>query len=235
MPRRSKGPRLWLQQARRDKQTGQVAEQAVWCILDGKVKRSTGCGPSKIKEAERALTAYLLEKATPRPRDRDPTVIPIADVVAIYIEDVVEKHGRPKETAARLDRILDHFGDKMLGNLNKATCDAYVKVRGHVAAARRELEDLRAAIRHHWKTGLCSALTPIVLPERGEARTRFLTRSEAARLLWAAWRLRQSQHGRMTERPIAQHVARFILAGLYTGTRSAAICGAALQPTEGRG
>jgi integrase len=32
-----------------------------------------------------------------------------------------------------------------------------------------------------------------------------------------------------------RHVARFILVGLYTGTRSSAICGAALIPTIGRG
>ena len=39
----------------------------------------------------------------------------------------------------------------------------------------------------------------------------------------------------MTDRATAQHVAQFILAGLYTGTRAGAICGAALdQPTIGR-
>src|SRR5215468_6113341 len=32
-----------------------------------------------------------------------------------------------------------------------------------------------------------------------------------------------------------QHIARFILLALYTGTRAGAICGAALQPTVGRG
>ena len=38
-----------------------------------------------------------------------------------------------------------------------------------------------------------------------------------------------------TLRAVGRHVARFILVGLYTGTRSAAICGAALMPTVGRG
>jgi hypothetical protein len=65
-----------------------------------------------------------------------------------------------------------------------------VGARGHKAAARRELEDLRAAVRHHWEAGLCTALTPVVLPENGEARERWLTRAEAARLIRAAWRLR---------------------------------------------
>jgi integrase len=38
-----------------------------------------------------------------------------------------------------------------------------------------------------------------------------------------------------TERAVGRHVARFILLGLYTGTRHAAICSAALMPTIGRG
>jgi len=39
----------------------------------------------------------------------------------------------------------------------------------------------------------------------------------------------------VTEREVGKHIARFILIGLYTGTRHAAICGAALQPAIGRG
>jgi integrase len=74
-----------------------------------------------------------------------------------------------------------------------------------------------------------------VLPDRSPPRDRWLTRSEAAKLLWCAWRLRQPQHGHITERPTAQHVARFVLVALYTGTRAGAICGAALEPTLGRG
>src|SRR5262245_65246085 len=97
--------------------------------------------------------------------------------------------------------------------------DAYVRQRGAQAAARRELEDLRAAIRHHWEAGLCAALTPVALPDRGQVRERWLTRNEAARLLWAAWRLRQRWRDGSRDRTTAQHVARFILVGLYTGTR----------------
>jgi integrase len=234
MPRRSKGPRLWLQSARRDK-AGRLLERAVWVIRDGDIKRSTGAGPREIEKAEGALLAYLNLKVTPRARDRDPASVEIATVVAIYAEDMAHKHARPKETAARLERILDHFGTKRLNFLNKKTCEEYVAARGHSAAARRELEDLRAAVRYHWEAGLCTALTPVILPAKGEARERWLTRSEAASLLWAAWRLREKQKGKPTDRRTAQHVARFILAGLYTGTRSGAICGAALKPTVGHG
>ncbi len=106
---------------------------------------------------------------------------------------------------------------------------------GERGAARRELEDLRAAINHHRTEGLCSEIVSVVLPERAPARERWLTRSEAARLLWAAWRAKQIMRGADTRRAVGQHVARFILTGLYTGTRSSAICGAALMPTVDRG
>lgn len=227
MSRRAKGPRLWLQPARRDA-GGAVTESAVWVVRDGSIKRSTGVGDvqagSPPQPAIDALTEYLNARKTPRNRDREPDQVLIADVVAIYAEDKARAHARPKDTADRLGRILDHFAGRTLAFLNMTTCEDYVKVRGAQAAARRELEDLRAAVRHHWKKGLCTVLVPVVLPDKGEARERWLTRDEAALLLWTAWR-----------RPKARHLARFILVGLYSGTRSGAICGAAMEPTEGRG
>jgi integrase len=221
MPRQAKGPRLWLQPAR--KRDDGTLERAVWVIRDGSTKRSTGAGPRELKQAETAFAAYILAKSkVSRVSNRDPSQVRIADVITIYSDDVAGKHARPLETAARLGKVLDHFGDATLDTINKKACIDYAAARGHKAAARRELEDLRAAIRHHWEGGLCSSLTPIVLPDRGQSRARWLTRDEAARLLWAA-------------RAVGHHVARFILVGLYTGTRAGAICGAALRPTEGRG
>lgn len=240
MPRRAKGPRLYLQPARRDA-AGRVVEQAVWCVRDGATKLSTGIGDIEAgrppQAAESALTDYLVQKRTPRVSNRDPATVAIADVVAVYAEDIAPSHARPDETGRRLKQVLAYFKDEKgkLSYLNKTTCGDYVKWRGHQAAARRELEDLRAAIRHHWQSGFCSALTPVVLPDKGEARERWLTRKEAALLLWTAWRLRKTQNGKETKAIRTRHVARFILAGLYTGTRSGAICSAALEPVEGRG
>ncbi len=235
MSRRSKGPRLWLEPVRRDAK-GRLLRRAVYVIRDGTTKRSTGYGEGEIEEAQRSLADYQIARyRAPRDAHREPASVKIADVISIYADDVADKHARPKETAGRLERLLDFFGSETLLYINRRTCRAYVTQRGSETAARRELEDLRAAIRHHWESGYCAAITPVVLPPRSLGRQRWLTRSEAARLLWAAWRLRQPQHGTITERPTAQHVARFILVALYTGTRAGAICGAALQPTPGRG
>lgn len=224
MSRRSKGPRLWLQPARRNKD-GAVTEPAVWCVRDGSVKRSTGAGAGDIAAAEAFLREYLIKKGAPRVRDRDPSQVLIADAIAVYAQDKVGDHAREKDTRDRLTRVLQHFDGHTLDYLNMATCAAYVKARGKQAAARRELEDLRAAVRHHWKLGLVTHPVPVVLPDKGDARNRWLTRKEAAHLIRVARR-----RGRKS-----RHIIHFILVGLYTGTRASAICGAALAPTEGRG
>jgi integrase len=111
-------------------------------------------------------------------------------------------------------------------------CRGYLKQRPTDAVARRELEDLRAAINYHPKEGLCTEVVKIVLPAEHAPRERWLTRSEGAKLLLRAWRYREIQKA---SRRSAAHVARFILVALYTSTRAGAICGAALQQVEGRG
>jgi integrase len=103
------------------------------------------------------------------------------------------------------------------------------------ATARRELEDLRAAINHHWREGLCSEIVAVALPAKGIGRDMWLDRDKVARLLWSAWRARQKMRGENTERDVGQHIARFILIGVYSGTRHAAICAASPYPAIGRG
>jgi len=58
------------------------------------------------------------------------------------------------------------------------------------------------------------AVPVVSLPEKAPPRDRWLTRSEAARLIKSA-----------RQRPETAHVVRFILVALYTGTRSAAVLG----------
>ena len=75
----------------------------------------------------------------------------------------------------------------------------------------------------------------MTLPAKGRPRDRWLTRDEAARLIWACWRSRETQtvhRGRQkgqkidTEQRPLRHLARFLLLGLYTGTRAGAIASA---------
>lgn len=220
MSKRSKGARLWLKPgySKDGYESG-----AVWVIKDGSHRESTGCSIGDCEGAEKFLADYIARKYSPeRSNSRSPAAIPVADVLMIYGEDKEKSMARPKELWMRIDALALWWGDKTLAEVNGSNCRAYAASRGSDSAARRELEDLRAAINHHRREGLCSEIVGVWLPEKSAPRIRWLTRSEAARLLLAAWRR-------------SPHVARFILVGLYTGTRSGAICGASLTHMTGRG
>src|SRR5262249_22476055 len=205
--------------------------------------------------AERALAEYIASKyQVPRDLNRHPAEILVLDVLNIYLADTAPKHARPEETKQRVMTLADFWQPFTLADVNGTRCREYVTWRvgqrwrsakpeqtGNAArlvteaAARRELEDLRAAINYHRREGLCSEVVSVVLPEKAPSREQWLTRGQVARLLWAAWRARQVMRDQRTERPVGQHLARFILVALYTGTRHGAICGAALMPAIGRG
>jgi hypothetical protein len=55
MPRRNKGPRLWLRSERR--RNGKVIAKTAFIILDGGKHIATGCSGSEAEAAERVLAA----------------------------------------------------------------------------------------------------------------------------------------------------------------------------------
>ena len=131
----------------------------------------------------------------------------------------------------------------MLSDVTGETCREYVSIRGTDGGARRDLEDLRAAINHHAAEGFHRGIVRVVLPAKGLPRDRWLTRDEAAKLIWTCWRHREMQvrhrgtdKGRKlaTDKRPLRHLARFILIGLYTGTRAAAIASASPVAQQGR-
>lgn len=217
MPRAPKPPRLWLRPAR-------DGRESAWFILDAGKHVATGCGASDGQGAERELEQYLARKRRPR-GPRHPDRVPVADVLRLYLIDCAGNQARPAEVAARVGELLAHFGNRTLAAITGAECRAYAEGRSP-GAARRQLEDLRAAIRHYHTEGFLESCPAVVLPPKGEARERWLTRKEAARLLLAAWRARETQRDSRTSRRTGIHTARFILVALYTGTRAGAVCAA---------
>jgi hypothetical protein len=105
--------------------------------------------------------------------------------------------------------------------------------KGKGGGAKRDLEDLRAAINHHAKEGLHRGIVRVVLPERGKARQRWLTRAEAAQLLWVCWRTREIQEGKPTGKHPLRHLCRFLVLGLYTGSRPGVLLTAAWERGPG--
>lgn len=227
MPRRSKGPRFWLRSARRDA-GGAITHAATWLILDGTGQCGTGLGPdASDREKEAALKDYLARKHTAGVSvgSRDPSQVEIADVLARYI--TVKE--RPYETLLRIKALRKFWGDKRLSYVNGDTCRAYAATRTP-GAARRELEDFRAAINHHRKEGLHDRIVSVVLPAKGKHREDYLTRDEAAALIWHAWRYREQQNARATDRATRKHIARFMVVARYMGSRAGVICEASIEP-----
>lgn len=238
MSAEAKGPRLWFK--RGNVGADGKRRPGTWTIKDdGDIRVSTGVraarGGKPPQAAQDALARYILERREiPREKHRSADAVQVADVIAIYLEERAKKQARPLEVIQRCEALLTFWGERRLSDVTGRTCREYVQFRAK-PVARRELEDLRSAINYHRKEGYCREIVEVTLPDAAQPRDRWLTRSEAARLIWAAWRYREVQKGKATGRRSRQHVARFILVALYTGTRAGAVCGASLGPVQGSG
>ena len=208
--RKPKGPRLYL----RDR----AGRPAQWVIRDGKVEAGTGCGAQDRSGADEALQAYLANKYAPPTGPSALDKLLIADVVNIYLKERAPHVVEPGFLRATALPILEWWAGKTLADVKGNACRDYVTWRmGKVSlqTARHDLKTLRAAINHyHAEHGPLPAVPVVSLPEKAPPRDRWLTRSEAARLIKSA-----------RQRPETAHVVRFILVALYTGTRSAAVLG----------
>ncbi|WP_230796825.1 tyrosine-type recombinase/integrase [Salipiger marinus] len=135
------------------------------------------------------------------------------EVLLAYAEEYGHTVAAPQRVGYALAALLPFWGSLKLSHVRGETCRRYAKFRGRSAGTiRRELGTLQAAINYAHREGYVTSAPVVTLPEKPEPRERWLTRDEAARLLWAAHRGHK-----------AGHLARFILIALYTGTRKDAI------------
>ena len=189
MPRRSKGARLWLRPARR--KGGRLIASAVWIIVDGNRHIATGCLEHQAGEAEKRLASYIADKYQPSRLSRDIDQIDIADVLSIYLDDCGPRMADQPKLKRCIARLNDYWGGKMLSDVTAAECRAYAHSRGKTGGTRTDLETLRAAVNHHSKENLHYGTVRVALPPKGPPRDRWLTRGEAAKLIWACWRYRE--------------------------------------------
>jgi integrase len=123
--------------------------------------------------------------------------------------------------------LIDLFEGNAVADVTPETCGRYVEERCRsifkdsgeiekrgrsVGTARRELGVLRAAINYAFKNGRITRPVAVDLPDRPDPRDRWLTRTEAARLIK---RTRTAQ--------ARLYMPLFVLIGLYTGRRKEAI------------
>lgn len=241
MSRRAKGPRLYLRTGRLHSRTREPIPD-VWIIRDGPKEISTGCGASSLRQAEQALADYIAEKWTPTVgtahSSGDPAGVLIAEVIALYLLEKAPLSPDPISMKGRFASLLAFWKELTLADVKRSTCKDYVAWRtaqpikrytqstpklATDQTARRDLEDLSAAIGY-WDAEHPLIRRPKVwLPLKPESPRDALTRHQAACLLKAAmgYRLADGKWKRLgsTARSNRRHIRRFILIGLYTGTR----------------
>ncbi|EFO33563.1 integrase [Roseibium sp. TrichSKD4] len=205
MPRPKKPPRLWLRKGKGGAQ---------WVILDGTRYIRTGCPELAIGEAEKKPSEYIAEKYTPKVSG-DPQTTQCAEVMLYYATHRVPQLSNPRNEADFLSQLSTFWGGKFLSQVSKETSREYAALRlaegVSSGTARRELESFRSAVNYYVDEHQIAFRPKIELPEKAPPRDRWLTRSEAAAFVHAA--RRRGNH----------HLARLILIGLYTGTRTGAI------------
>lgn len=172
-----------------------------WAIRDGNRFVRTGCGAGNRSDAENALATYIGRKHKPAPSG-DPL---IDDVLTTYGREHAPHTARNgSEVGYAIKQLLPYWSGKRVSAVSARSCRGY-------KGARRYLETLRAAV-NYWnrENGPLLVVPVFVLPPKGEPRDNWLTRQEAARLLRAA-------------RICNEHMARFVLLGLYTGSRASVL------------
>jgi integrase len=228
MPQAKKGPRL-AERTDVSRRTGIVTVS--WIIRDDGRQIRTGCiVGADDEQAQRALADYIIQKYEPQ-RGGSSTQISIADVLLVYEEDKADSTAIPKETRAKIIRLGTFFGDKAVSEIKGKLCREYVTWRNTVAGARRDLEVLRAACNYYHAEHGLDVLPKFTMPKKSMPRDRWLTRREAALLLWATmgWEEVKQDDGsfkwlRRRDQK-RNHLSRLVLIGLYTGTRPGAILG----------
>lgn len=198
MPRRRKPARLYYR-----------ADEEQWVIRDGAKQRRTGYRLGERREAEAALSEYLAgRELADRRGPANPSELTVGEVLARYADDKGGRIAAPATLAYSISALAPFWGDLTCDAVKGSTCRRYERDRNRApGTVRRELGVLQAALNHAHAEGLLIHPIRVTLPEAGGSRDRWLTRSEAARLLLAA----------------APHVRRFILISLYTGRRASAV------------
>ena len=140
----------------------------------------------------------------------------MGEVLALYARDRGPTLAAPASLAYAVKALAPFWGSRTCDAVKGSTCRAYAAQRAAATGtARRELGVLQAALNHAHAEGRLIYAPKVTLAEAGAPRDRWLTRAEAAALLWHA----------------APHLRRFIVLALASGRRAAAILDLRLGPS----
>jgi integrase len=224
MRRTDKGPRIKLRDPRRP------GESYRWVILDRdgagrRLERKTGTSaPDRAtaqglrSEAEQVFAEYLGKKHQPQFGNGDPNQVRIADLLAFYGEQKAPLAVRSDTIAAAIENLGEFWSDDVVSAITPKRCGDYVKWRCSESMARNDLLTLQAALNFAHANRKLMHKIAVTKPNPPQKRVRWLTRSEAARLLAGA--LGWDTDGKRHRDKINYRLARFIITGYRTGTRS---------------
>lgn len=166
------------------------------------------------EEAEINFAEFLQDRNRQDRPKRDLCDASIMDVLETYTLARVPKTAAPERIIYCVEALVPFFGNLSVDDITPERCEAYRRWRGvSDGTIRRELGTLQAAINYEFKNNKLTNSVHVTLPPSPAPKKRWLRRKEAAALLWAAKSQKQSRH----------HLPLYILLGLYTGARKAAI------------
>lgn len=203
MPRRNRGPKLHWRDNRK-------VWEIVYCQSGRSRQRSTG---TDSREDAEAFFGEWLRKRGQHGGPSDPAEIFVTDVLNDYATARAPKVAAPRRMLDAVTALIDFWEGMRVADITPKTCDLYSKKRGRAPGTiRYELKTLRTALAHAWRYGMLARQVMVELPPEPESKARFLSRSEAARLLRAS----RTPQTRL-------YLPLFILIGLYTGRRAEAV------------
>lgn len=207
MPRKAAPPRLYLR-----------PDDRTWIIRDKGRDIRTGCSADEPERAQVRLADYLAQKHAARPAVGGKSdTVSLAEVMRVYVMEHAPTTARPDLIADNVAGLAPFWAHRKVSEIKGSTCRAFAASRTTTSMARHELETMRAAVNFFHKEYGLDPLPAFTMPEKHGSRERWLTRDEAANLLRCARGL--------------PHLRRFILIGLYTGTRSGAILSLSWMPS----
>jgi integrase len=197
-----------LKQARlyiREKQGSQYI-----VILDKGKEIHTGCTPKDMPRAQQKLWEYLQRRDDPEYEQKDPRSILVSRVLEHYVNVYSPDH-MDQSASYHQKALITYWQGKTLSSVNAVTCREYTEHRMRTGnaqgTARRQLETLQAAINKYDKDVHLLWKPHVVFPKKAPPKDRVLTRDEVALILRTAKAMGY------------KHLCRFILIGLYTGSR----------------
>jgi integrase len=133
----------------------------------------------------------------------------IAEILAAYGSEVAPTKASARNMGYNITNLLKWWGDKTVRDITVKSCRAYIASKT-APAAGADLKVLKQSVVYwHKEYGPLESVPEFEMPQPNDPKDRWLTRDEAAKLLWAARRY--------------QHLRRMILIALYTGSRPGVI------------